>query len=132
MIFREPTKDDFALMADSFWREAQDACPGVGRLFLVAMLERVIADPRWRLAVLCDAETPEEVFCWAAWRSRSEVFWISVKPLYQGKGFARMMFEHIGIQPGDTIACAIIPRDTYRAIQGTGVRLLHRPYMALT
>jgi hypothetical protein len=134
MIFREPTPQDFPLIADSFWRGSIESCPGVGRLFLIAMLERVIRDQEWKIALLCDESTPEEILCWAIYRNRSEVFWISTSPRYQALGLhlGKKMFEHIGIKDGSTVACVIIPKAIWSLANRHRIRLLHRPYMGLT
>lgn len=134
MIFREPTPDDFPLIADSFWRSSIESCPGVGRLFLVSMLERVIRDPVWKISILCDEETPDEILCWAIYRNRSEVFWIATVPRYAvlGLHLGRKMFEHIGIKDGSTVACVIIPKAVWSLANRHRIRLLHRPYLALT
>lgn len=134
LIFREPTESDFALMADSFWRGAIDACPGVGRLFLVSMLERAIRDPSWHMAIMCDDGTQDEILCWGIWKNRHEVFWIATSPRYQLSDlhFGNAMFEHIGIKADSIVSCVAIPRGMWATAARHNVRLLHRPYMALT
>lgn len=134
LIFRQPTESDFALIADSFWRGAIESCPGVGRLFLVSMLERVIRDPKWNIACMCDAGTPEEIMCWGIWRNRSEVFWVSTTLRYRllGLHLGRKMFDHIGIANNSTVACVIIPKELWHYAARHRIKLLHRPYMGLT
>jgi hypothetical protein len=134
MIFRQAQPSDFPLIADSFWRGAIEHCPGVGRLFLVSMLERVIRNPAWKIEIMCDEQTPDEIFCWAIYRNRSEIFWVATSLRYQPLGLhlGRKMFEHIGIKDGSTVACVIIPKQLWNHANKHRIRLLNRPYLALT
>jgi len=88
MIFRQPEPADMPLVQDSFWRAVMNTVPaarGVSRAFLVSMLDRCLASPRWQAVILCpDPETPDEIGGWAVWRSPTEILWLSVKPRYHG------------------------------------------------
>jgi len=133
LVFREPTPDDYHLVADSFWRAARE-CPtafGVGREFLVKMLAEIIIKPDWKCEILCDDNAQDEILCWAVWKSPVQVFWISAKPRYQGLRFGRKMIEHIGIQSGDTVSCPILPPWLLSYAGKNGIKLVQRPYMAL-
>jgi hypothetical protein len=136
MIFRDATEADFPLIADSFWRAAieVDSCHGTGRLFLVTMLERVIRNVHWKIAIACDEGTPDEILCWAIWRNRAEIFWVCTPYKYRiaGLHLGRKMFEHIGVKDGQTVSCCIIPKDVYQFASRHRIKLLHRPYLALT
>jgi hypothetical protein len=134
--FRDAKESDFSLVADSFWRDAIDAVPGVGRLFLVQMLERTIANPKWHITIACHPSEPDEVFAWAIWKSPTEFLWISAKPRYQGARFASKLMEFIGTPKpnGSRVAihCVAIPRTMYRRAIKHGYELKLRPFMALT
>jgi len=81
MLIRDPQPEDLALVHDSWYRAVRDNCPavhGCSREFLIAMLDAVLADSRWRVAILCpDEDIPDEIASWAVWRSPTEIFWIS-------------------------------------------------------
>ena len=131
IIFREPTDDQYALVADSFWRAAREvpACTGIGRDFLMQMLDAAVLDTSTKCKVMVDDGAPDEVLCWAIWRTPTQVLWYSVKPRYRGLGFGKQMLNHIGIKPGDTVACPILPPSLVGPAAKRGIRLVQRPYM---
>ncbi len=133
LIFREPTESDFPLIADSFWRGAIESCPGVGRAFLVSMLERVCKNPQWKVAILCDDSAPDEIMCWGIWRNKAEIFWVATSLRYQKLGLrlGEKMFDHIGIHGGLTVSCCIIPKALWMIAAKHRIKLIYRPYMAL-
>ena len=134
LIFREPTDSDYALVVDSFWRSASSvpSCHGLGRLILVGMLEKVIANPAWNVTIMADDGAPDEILCWAVYRKPTELFWLSVKPRYSRLGFARSMLEYIGVRPGLDLYCPILPPYLLAVAGKHGLKLHHRPYLALT
>lgn len=133
LIFRAPESDDFALVADSFWRGVRE-CPsvfGLRREFVVKLLADVIIRADWQVEILCDDNAPEEILCWCVHQGPFRIFWISVKPRYMGLGFARKMLDHIGVVPGIAVSGPIIPPALVARAGKHGIRLVQRPYMSM-
>jgi len=136
LTFREGNEADYPLLADSFWKVARHvpSCYGVGRLFLVGMLEKVIRDPKWNVTVMTDDSCPDEIIGWSIWRSPTEVFWLAVKPRYQHLGMGRALLENMGIKQhgiAPTIHAPIVPPELVPRAGKLGYRIAQRPYMAL-
>lgn len=138
LVFRAPDPDDFALVADSFWYGVRE-CPsvfGLPRAFVVGMLNAVVVDPKWNVTILCDDNQADEILCWCIWQSPTRIFWISVKPRYEGCGFASQMLTHIGLGVTNvdihkTINCPILPPRMLARAGKHGIRLVQRPYLTM-
>lgn len=134
MIFRQHEPADVPFIRDSFSRAVRSTVAtarGTSRRFLVSMLDRCMTSTAWKTTIVCpDEETPDEIGGWVISRSPSEIFWICVKPRYQGLGLGQALLNHIGAEPGPVYAPLIPTHLMGRAAQH-GYLVRHRPYLAL-
>lgn len=138
LVFRDAEPDDYALVADSFWKAVRE-CPsvwGCRREFVVKMLSDVIIKPEWHVSILCDDNTPDEILCWGVYKSPSCIFWIGRKPRYKGLGFVEAMLKHIGVPSVEQgtwheISCPILPPGLLIPAHKKGLRLVQRPYLSM-
>jgi hypothetical protein len=133
--FREPKPEDYALVANSFWKGTRGipSLEGVEHGFLMSMLREVIIKPHWRIAIEYDDSEPDEILCWCVWRAVDEVFWLATaKPRFFRCGFATKMLEHVGIVPGMTVKCPILPPVLLSVAGKNGIKLVQRPYLGMS
>ncbi len=138
LIYREPDSEDFALVADSFFKGVRE-CPsvfGLRRDFLMKMLSDVIIKPDWKITLLVDDNQVDEVFAWCVWKSPSQIFWVATKPRYKGLGFGAALLRHIGVpdrQTGEwfTVSCPILPPGLLIPAHKRGIKLVQRPYLSM-
>ena len=138
LIFRDGDEGDWPLIADSFWKAVRQVPSvfGVRREFLVKMLTDVIANPAWKVTILCDDNETSEIFAYAVYQGPTRIFWIGRKPRYKGLGFVEAMLRHIGVptkEPGlwHEVSCAILPPGLLVPAHKRGIRLVQRPYLTL-
>jgi GNAT superfamily N-acetyltransferase len=130
---RDAAEADYPLIADSFYRVARSipACYGAGRPFLIAMLDKVIADPTWTVTVLHESDVPDETIGWAIHRSTNELFFIAIKPRYQRLGMGRHLLTAIGVLPYANTHVPFVPPKLVAVAGKHHYNMIPRPYMAL-
>jgi len=134
VIFRTIQESDHNMIRASFVETARKSaqCNGASPEFLSAMAMRAIETCK-NATVLCDEDTPDEIIGWMIWDDPENVFWLAVKPRYQGQNFGRMLLSNayvgIGFPTTSPVHVPVIVGHAQAWAGRMGIRLSPRPYM---
>jgi GNAT superfamily N-acetyltransferase len=133
IVIRSSVAQDRPYLIDSFvrsYRSNSAYAQGVHGELLVGLVEPLLA--LWNVAVAADIED-DTILGWICWRDAKTVAWIKVKEGVNGKGIARALLRHAGVQCPSEIACPFLPtaHQFAREAERRGYTLRFRPYLAL-
>lgn len=140
VLIRDGRQGDWALLLTSFaniysTRKSYYGYRVLPRI-LVDKLEAFLKHPEWKLITACDSSATDEIMGMVVYRAtnagqpyaRPAIAWMTVKPVWQGKGIGRALLKATGIGPGQ-VDCAFMIPSVAQWMTDKGYTLRFRPYM---
>ncbi len=122
MICRGANVEDIPFLVETFCRSIRVACThveGLSKERTARLLTNLLANG-WT-ATVCEADGM--IYGWAVHGDKNRLAWVYVRDMARGKGVARYLLKHAGIDTAKAITTPFVPnRERIRW------RLNHRPF----
>jgi len=130
LVTRAAVADDLPFVFNSFTLEYARSifAEGMSRVAVRQLIVNYVLDYRWKVRILIDDETPDEIIGYVIFKDETHVAWLYVKGIYRRKGLASRLLHDICVAKGPIKATFIPSPDFSRKARSKGWNLLHRPW----